>query len=312
MSLLIDKRFRANPAYQLFPREQMADDDDDQARSLPFGEPLYGYLQPKPRSELPCRPASPDMALLFLALRRQGAVPEYFRSALGRSAESHLLRLVLDAVLEVEHGGAFVSGPSASDTLLGNSAYSGKGRIAGISIDALRYAEALGALSIPDLTRRLYDFGRRPVTPAQKRSFHHADRDGFRDFLRVAWPALNTYWVRSNPMDAYWMVWRPIGGNENGERAKFKLYISPGLGVIAETLQASAEILGQSPGIRGMKLGRGVSGLTRADKLVAYFSRIDDLQEAGCRLHRRLEGCPVHGVPFTAELSPDGLLFLGG
>ena len=311
MPVLIDQRFRANPAYELFPREQLAGDDGDQALTSPFSEPLYGYLQPKPRSELPRRPASPDMALLFLALQREGAVPEYFRSVLGRNAESHLMRLVLDGVLEVEHQSAFVSGPNAGEILLGNLAYSGKGRIASLSIDALRYAEALGDLSIPDMTRRLYDFGRRPVTSAQKRSIHHAESDGFRDFLRVAWPALNTYWVRSNPTDAYWMVWRPIRGNDNGERARFKLYVSPGLDETAEALQASAEILGQSPGIRGLKLGRGISGLTRADKLVAYFSRIDDLQEAGCRLHRRLEGCLVHGVPFTAELSPDGLLSWG-
>ena len=81
--------------------------------------------------------------------------------------------------------------------------------------------------------------------------------------------------------------------------------------MLPRRLHASAEILGQSAGVRGLKLGRGLPGLTRPDKLVAYFSRLDDLQEAGTGLHRRLGGCPVHGVPFTAELSPDGLLSWG-
>ena len=69
--------------------------------------------------------------------------------------------------------------------------------------------------------------------------------------------------------------------------------------------------IGSKRGVRGLKLGRGLPGLTRPDKLVAYFGRLDDLQEAGAGLHRRLGGCPVHGVPFTAELSSDGLLSWG-
>ena len=75
-------------------------------------------------------------------------------------------------------------------------------------------------------------------------------------------------------------MWRPIRNNDDGEPARFKLYISPGLSHVAEAFAASVEILGQRAGVRGLKLGRGLPGLTRPDKLVAYFSRLDDLQEA--------------------------------
>lgn len=74
---------------------------------------------------------------------------------------------------------------------------------------------------------------------------------------------------------------------------------------------STSEVLGLSPGVKGLKVGRGLAGHTRPDKLVAYFSRLDDLQEAGLRLYQRLEGCSAHGVPFTAELSRDGLLSWG-
>jgi hypothetical protein len=311
MSLLIDKRFRANQDYELFSKEQLINSDFVRPEMPPLDAPLYGYLCPKPSSHLTYRQVSPDTALLFLTLRCEGPVPDYFRALFGRSTDSRLLRLILDGVLEVEHEGAFVSGPGAREFLLGNETYSRKGHIAELSNDALRYIEALGDLTIPEMTQRLYDFGRQPVTPAQKRAFHHAEIDAFGGLLETARPILNTYWAQSHSVNPYWMMWRPMRNSEDSEQVRFKLYISPRLSDVAVAFQASAEILGQIPGVRGLKLGRGLPGLTRSDKLVAYFSRIDDLQEAGWRLYRRLEGCSVHGVPFSAELSPDGLLSWG-
>lgn len=106
MAQLIEKRFRANPGYDLLAREACTAAD-----CIPLEnphQPLYGYLRPRPSaSNLPCRQISPDTALLFLALQREGVVPEYFCSLLGRRAERFLLRLVLDGVLEVEHSGQF-------------------------------------------------------------------------------------------------------------------------------------------------------------------------------------------------------------
>ena len=311
MMPLIERQFRANPGYELLLREQSVECDGAPLPIPPPDESLYGYLRPTPSSHLTWRAVSPDTALLFLTLRRDGGVPGYFRSLFGGRTDNRLLQLVLDGILEVEHEGTFVSGPGAKKPLIGDEAYSGKGHIADLSIEALRYVEALGDLTIPEMTHRLYGFGRRPVTSAQKRLFDHAGIATFSGFLGKVPLALDRYWVLSQSANAHWVMWRPIRNNDDGEPARFKLYVSPGLSHVAEAFAASAEWLGQSPGVRGLKLGRGVLGLTRPDKLVAYFSRLDDLQEAGAGLHRRLGGCPVHGVPFTAELSPDGLLSWG-
>ena len=310
-ALLLEMCFRANPGYELVLREQFVDVDGAALQIPAPNEPLYGYLRPTPSSSLACRQISPETALLFHTLRHAGPVPAYFRSSFGRSTETCLLRLVVDGVLEVAHEGTFVSGPRARELLIGDEAYSGKGPIAALSIEALRYVEALGDLTVQEMTARLYGFGRRPVTSAQKRAFPDAEMNRLSGFLRPAPSALDTYWARSQSANPYWTMWRPTWNNDDGEPARFKLYISPGLSDIAETFRASAELLGQSAGVRGMKLGRGLPGLTRPDKLVAYFSRMDDLQETGLRLHRQLEGCAVHGVSFTAELSPNGLLSWG-
>jgi len=311
MQPLFDRRLRANPDYELVPRDASAQCDHAEPRTASRDQPPYGHLRPRRSSSLVLREVSPDIALLFLALQRGGRVPDYFRSQFGRSIESQLTRLVLDGVLEVEHEGDFVCGPGAVAPLPGKEAYSPKGRIAALSIEALRYGEALGALGIPEMTRRLYDFGRQPPTPAQKRAFHQSGIDAAAGALATARRALDRHWAPARSMDSYWIRWRPIKAGDPGEPTRFKLYASPALADVAEAFHAAAEILGQSPGVRGLKLGRGLPGLTRPDKLVAYFSRRDDLQEAGWRLHQRLQACRVQGVPFTAELSADGLLSWG-
>ena len=126
-------------------------------------------------------------------------MPDYFRSLFGGRRDNRLLRLVLDGILEVEHEGLFVSGPGARKPLIGDEAYAGKGPIAALSIEALRYVEALGDLTIPEMTHRLYGFGRRPVTSAQKRAFHHAGIDAFSGFLGSAPPPLDRYWALASP-----------------------------------------------------------------------------------------------------------------
>ena len=305
---LLQRRFRANPGYELLPREVCIVADSIPLQNL--YEPLYGYLRPS-ASNLPWRQISPDTALLFLSLQRESIVPEYFCSLLGRHAERFLFRLVLDGVLEVEHSGQFIAGRAAKEFFLGDQAHAPCGRIAELSIEALKYAEALGDLTVQELTRRIYDYGRRPLSAYHNSTFDNPGTDFFGNLLNTVGSVLSAYWIRSSTADPGWIMWRPIRIPGEIEDICYKLYVSPGLSDVAAALRVSANILGQSPGVRGLKVGRGLAGLSRADKIVAYFSRLDDLQQAGLRIQSELEGCAVHGVPFTAELSGDGLLSWG-
>jgi hypothetical protein len=50
------------------------------------------------------------------------------------------------------------------------------------------------------------------------------------------------------------------------------------------------------------KIGKDLSGVLRPDKMIIYFSRQEQAEEAADRILAQLKGCPVHGVPFTAQL----------
>jgi hypothetical protein len=63
--------------------------------------------------------------------------------------------------------------------------------------------------------------------------------------------------------------------------------------------------------VPSFKVGRGIEGLLRPDKIVAYFADRKHMEEVSKALARLLRDCPVQGVPFTAEVGGDGLLSTG-
>jgi len=69
--------------------------------------------------------------------------------------------------------------------------------------------------------------------------------------------------------------------------------------------------LSHSRGVTGFKVGVGLWGISRPDKIVIYFTHLDDLLNFASPLRTRLSGCGAHGVPFSAAVSEDGLLSWG-
>lgn len=304
-------RFRANPAYRLVRRERMSAADLRHAGAANDDAPPYGCLRPRRGCGLQWRWVAPDAALLFLTLAEAGPLPAYLQAQPPHELARRLACLVLEDILEIEREGAFRSGAAALATVSDDPDPRASGP-ATLSIEALQYGEALGAMPHPDLTRRLYDYGRRPVSPRRARQL--SDDAAVEAFLGVSTRAqvvLERSWAPAGGADAYWRLWRPRHPSPTQEEVACKLYVSPAWSTLPDAFLATAESLADAPGVRGFKVARDVAGLSRPDKLVAYFARLDDLQAAAARLRSRLEGASAHGVPFTADLTRDGLLSWG-
>lgn len=89
-----------------------------------------------------------------------------------------------------------------------------------------------------------------------------------------------------------------------------KLYVSPRPHALAAAFPRIAEVFVRSE-VRSFKVGRGVEGLLRPDKIMAYFDDRAHLAHVARALGRSLRGCPVQGVPFTADAGERGLLSWG-
>jgi len=319
VSELLARIFRASSAYELVLFDRLPDGERRALADLARDPDFYGVLRPRAPGLTP-KSADRDTALLFLTLREPGPLPAYAAAQLGETAERVVARFVADGVLEVEEGGAFVSGPAALDLLLRpGTRRQPEGRIAALSLAALRCAQALPVDDPGLLSLRLYAYNRTPLTPRWQRLL--PDTAAVERQLGIApggpcRAALDRAWQRL-PEREGWISWTSRAVDSGAERPDgptWKLYVSPrpeslceegaeGFGAILDALTAARA--------RQFKVGRDAGGLLRADKIVAYFPSFERLAEAAEAVVKRLAGAPAQGVPFTSEIGGGGLLSWG-
>ena len=325
MNEILTRIFRASPAFELVLFDRLPDGERRALADLARDPDFYGVLRPRDAAGTAGRTlksADRDTALLVLTLSEPGPLPAYALAQLGEAAPRVIARFVADGVLEVEKDGAFVSGPAGLDLLTRPALQEGRreGRIAALSLAALRCAQGLPVDDPRFLSLRLYAYNRLPLTPRWQRLL--PDTGAVERHLGVApggpcRKALDRAWQRLPEREA-WISWisRAVGGAEGRpDGPTWKLYVSPrpesllegaegtGFGAVLDALAAARA--------RQFKVGRDAAGLLRADKIVAYFPSFERLAEAAEAVVGRLAGVPVQGVPFTSEIGGGGLLSWG-
>ncbi len=309
--LISEARLRSNRAYELVLLDRLEPDERERITEEADGHPApYGLLRPVPDSGLEPRVVSTDTALLFMTLTVPGPCPEYVRTGSADHLASSLSRLVLDGILEVEVDGVFRSGAAGWAPLASSGTETRRGgRTAELAEEAIRYGQALVALApvpVELVATRLYMYGRRPVTPALHRQMSRdAIFGGASKALRLAW--VETH--QASP-DSPWRSWQPrlLGTRRPRSSVSFKLYVSPTTETLPRAVAAVATALADAPGVTGFKVGRTVDGIARPDKMVAYFSSLEELYGGAHRVLAETGDCSPHGVPFTAGVTDDGLL----
>jgi hypothetical protein len=310
--------FRANPEYELVLFDRLAPEQRVLLADIQNDPDLYGVLRPCGDAGLGLKSVCRNTALLYLTLREPGELPGYVRTIFGERSNQAIAELVLDGVLEIESDGVFVSGSNAHGLLYtARPAVDNSGFIPALSIEALRYAQALEITDAATLSARMYFYNRVPATPTWMLRFPtpHAvaghlglDETGsMTRLLRRSWSM-----VASTPAYNGWRMWRhkDVGEQPRETRITFKLYISPACGAVREAFEIVANTMTEAE-VPCFKVGHDVYGLLRPDKIIAYFWSFEHLSQVAERLREKLCGIPAHGVPFTAELTDDGLLSWG-
>jgi hypothetical protein len=311
--------FRANPDYKLVLIDRLSGSDRDQLQRADPSDDLYGALVPQGGSAQDWRSVSCDTALLFTALSEAGPLPGYVQRRLGHDLETTIKRLLLDGVLQIWHNDEFRCGPSVAELLASRHPRLGGDCKFDLAVSALRYGQELGCLAEAELGQRLYFYGRKPVSPQLQRRF--ANPAALASFLGIAADgvlvrSLRLHWMNvpiPQGMREYWWEWLSISEPPRGtaQRAAYKLYVSPVVNDMPETLETIISALRPSQGITGFKVGVGLWGVSRPGKILIYFTHLDDLYRFADFIRNRLFGCAAHGVPFSAAASQDGLLSWG-
>lgn len=318
--LLTSAVFRANPWYELVLFDRLPPAQQAMFADLKTRPDFYGVMRPGD-SGLSVKSVTRETALLYLTLREEGPLPQYARPT-NEEHRLSIVRLVLDHILQVRHGEQFVSGADAFALFYDLSPAAQRDtRLQRLSVEALQYGQALAVDDVVEMSARLYNYHRIPTTPRWRERFPTPERvkerlgvapnGPFAAFLEDAWYSANGDSVDQATHDAAagWLAWARRDATPQSHDI-YKLYISPlpefvenVFGVTLRTLSSTA--------VMQLKIGADLEGLLRPDKMVAYFASYDDVRAAADLLAKRLDGCPAHGVPFTAELSGDGLLSWG-
>ena len=319
---VLGHRFRANPAFELLERdrlpERLRSDLAGGSSTLADGvvlvprSPGDGAEGGRQDGGITAKILNVEATALIRSLTGAGHLPGDV-AARGGDTNRAIARLVLDGALEIEHGDRMVSGPAAHDAIFARAARPpASGRLAALSRQALRYGQALRMTDVRMLSRRLYGFGTIP-RHARWDLLMESDNDavgllGLTRDGRAGRILSADYEATTFPN---WLSWlratdRPLTRPD----LHYKLYVSPRPEAMVECFPAVVAVLAGMD-VWSFKVGRGVLGLLRPDKIVAYFEDADRLHRVARALARVLDGCPTQGVPFTAESSVDGLVSWG-
>jgi len=310
------RTFRAGKAYNLVVFDRLPPGEQVLLNELREDRDFYGVLRPDPHSGRTIKAVGKETALLWLTLQSAGPLPFFVFEDDGEALHA-IPELLLDGVLEMEDNGRFLCGAEAADLLAQNRpmvSAGAQGRLAHLSEAALRYGESLLLDEPRQLAFRLYGFGRLPVTPKWTRLFRN--REAILSFLGAGAGTdsrrrLDSDWQEmDDPKMPAWLVWfnRTPGKSDKGN-VHFKLYVSPAAHVLPQAFAAVVEVASGRGG--HFKIGSDAAGLLRPDKMVLYFQNQEALFEVASELAARLSGIVAHGVPFSAEITSDGLLSWG-
>src|SRR5438105_3701188 len=91
---LLDKRFRANPAFELLALDQLTPADRRALGALASDPDAYGILRPRDARSLTIKAVGHETAALLFALRAPSRLPDVVRGSVDTGANGAIARLV--------------------------------------------------------------------------------------------------------------------------------------------------------------------------------------------------------------------------
>jgi hypothetical protein len=307
--------FRVSATFELVVVDRLAPHEQTALAELRRDPTFYGVLRPRADSGQTVKAVDKETALLWMTLQTPGTLPFFAWGDDPEATARGIIQLVLDGVLEMQDDGRFVSGPGAAVLFAPAQRAANAGRLARQSQAALRYAESLQLTDSTLLSARLYEYGRQPRSAAWANRL--PDSDAVLSFVGAGSGTLlrrrlDEEWRSSEASSRSWLAWstaHPARREVSATKPTHKLYVSPDTGEMPRAFAAVVDLGASGPA--HFKIGADAAGLLRPDKMVLYFADQERLVAGAADLQDALEGAAPHGVPFSSELSGDGLLSWG-
>ena len=315
--LLTHARLRAAPSYELVLFDRLSDGEQAAFAELKRDADFYGLMRPREGTVGTIKAVGCDTALLLHTLASASRLPHF--ALRSDAALEGVVTMLVAGILELEHGGAFVSAEAACALLSSPARDAAHHPLTRLSHDALRLVAADPALGSATIAGALYQANRQPSSPRWARRL--PDRASVLAYVGVA-PgstlrrAAGAAWEIDGQQQhsPAWIYFVRRGssfpGDAAGRDTTYKLYVSPTADALPAVFAAVLDAATRSQ-VRHLKLGSDLAGLLRPDKLVLYFADLASLTAVAASIEAQCAGASVQGVPFTAPIDRDGLLSWG-
>lgn len=312
---LIGATFRASRAFELGSHGPGINGNGRATNESTY----VGVLKPIAKRWLGVRAVDAVAAELFRSVAKPKRISPALLRMLGRERNRVLATFVLDGILDIESRHGFVTGADAHHVIVSRSVDMARATsaTARLSLSALRHAIALPIDDAEELASKLYFYNRRPVTPQWRERL--TDPGAVEGFLRIG-PGSRTRALMDRLWSAHdapaeidgWNAWSPVAHPARGRTTDgtFKVFISPAPEQAADAVEALVDALAAC-GPAPFKVPAGPYALMRPDKIVVYFNDRAAMTAFIRTVRPRLAGLRAHGVPFSADITRDGLLSWG-
>jgi hypothetical protein len=299
-----------NPVFQLVEQGDLPSDQNKILVGLTEARDHFGLLVPRELPALGVLAVDRASAALFKSLQKPRQLSD------KNLDQIEIARLVLDGILNVEWKGRYLTGPSACACLFTRRLKSPSpvGPLSALSFTALKLIQDTPLEDPQAISSWLYGYNCIPMSPSWARRFSSPEDVTHLLGLQTggAVEAILNSGNYTHHQVVGWHSWQSMTNEwkRDDDRPTYKLYISPHPNDLAEMLPAIVQCFVNTQ-VPAFKLGIDGFGLLRPDKLIAYFSTYDALEETARSLEKVISGYPVQGVPFTAALTKNGILSWG-
>ena len=327
---MFDNVFRLNPLFTLTPFEDLSEDQKKKFRNLTNDKNFYGFLHAPREAKLTIKTVNRDLADFLRQLiepKKLSDLFQIFNKGTKEEKEDFIIKLVLDSVLEVKDNNEFISGVEAVNRVLSpstdfirhNGDDSKKNHTQVLSDRSIHFALNSALIQPRDLSFLLYNFNRLPLSRRWKRRL--PDEVALARYLDLwddgVWPGMPKE-VRPRPIrkdnkgepnifDLYWRAWRFKKKVSSKDKSSYKVYFSPLPQDLPDVFRMVRDAAAQSFA-HSMKIGRNLSGILRADKLIVYFSEYPPALDFACKMSKTLTSFHYQGTPFSFQVNPDNPL----
>lgn len=291
-------RFKKNPAIEVIEFTKLTTAQKEFLNSCIKSKEFFGLACWKNNPERTPKIICKETALLLFTLDGEGGyLPSYLNID---EIQEHLMEILYEGLLLLESAEGVFSdyislAPSSKCQSIQNH-----NELQNLSEKAIYYAFDLPISDPIAVAARLYFYNRIPVSHEDycEKSFHY-------DFLGVSKDSLSEKW-NLKKRGGYQYSWIMCSNRSNrwnldkGDKI-YKLYISPATCSLKSCFGNIVSALLES-GVKRFKYGNSIYGVSRPDKILAYFETFEHMKEASCSLEKVLSSQQSHGVPFTCQI----------